>query len=149
MSEYIPVKYFAERAGVTIAAVYNRINNNTLDNYIKVEKGVKMVSDEALDLFTPRKPPKVDHDSIDNSNKADNADSMYKTLESTIALLSVQLEAKDKQLAEANDRLKEALALNHNNQVLLLDKKEEKLLEEPAPIPEPNKSLIEKLMFWK
>lgn len=151
MSEYIPVKDFAERAGVTIAAVYNRINNNTLDNYIKVEKGVKMVSVEALDLFTPRKSAKVDRDSIDNFIKVENADSMYKTLESTILLLSAQLETKDKQLAEVNERLKEALALNHNNQVLLLDKKEEKLLEEqPGPPPEPaKKSFIEKLMFWK
>jgi len=149
MSEYIPVKDFAERACVTIAAVYNRINNNTLDNYIKVEKGVKMVSTEALDLFTPRKSAKVEHDSRDNYNQVDSPDSMYKTLESTIAILSAQLETKDKQLAEANERLKEALALNHNNQVLLLKKQSDKILEEPDPIPEPPKSLIEKLKFWK
>lgn len=50
--EYLPVKEFAEKAGVSIQAVYKRIKAD-LEEYTKEEDGVKLVSLEALELYKP------------------------------------------------------------------------------------------------
>lgn len=147
MGEYIPVKDFADMVGVTIGAVYKQNKDGSIKEYTQGEKGDLRVNTDSVKLFKPRKSSVVDNTQDDFSG-VQSPDLMYTVLQSTIQELSAQLQVKDKQLAKANERLKEALALNHNNQVLLLDKKEEKL-PEPEPPAEPSKSLIEKLMFWK
>ncbi|MDR2939970.1 MAG: hypothetical protein LBV08_06560 [Clostridiales bacterium] len=44
---------------------------------------------------------------------------LVNTLQDTLKILTSQLEIKDKQITELNDRLKEAQELNRNNQILL------------------------------
>ena len=137
MGEYIPVKDFAELIGVTIGAVYKRKKDCSIDEYTREENGIMLIDPDASKLFRPRKSSGVDNTQGDSSG-VERPDLMYNVLQSTIQELSAQLQVKDKQLAEANERLNEAQALNHNNLVLLLEK-QEKLLEEPepsAPAPE-------------
>lgn len=49
--EYINIAKFAEMAGVTKQAVYQRLNKDLL-NYVKVDGKIKMISTAALPLFS-------------------------------------------------------------------------------------------------
>lgn len=48
--EYITISKFAERAGVTVQAVYKRLKTD-LAPFVKVENGVKLVAEDALKCF--------------------------------------------------------------------------------------------------
>lgn len=106
MGEYITIKEFAKRAGVSPQAIYQRIEKD-LKPYFKEVDGKKTLDIKALDLFIL----KADDKHVDNE--------LIKTLQETLKLLSNQLEVKDKQIAELNERLSEANELNRNNQILI------------------------------
>jgi hypothetical protein len=52
--EFYTVAEFAERAGITTQAVYQRLQKD-LGKYCKVESGRKMISSDALELFSGEK----------------------------------------------------------------------------------------------
>ena len=92
MSEYISIKDFAERAGVSTQAVYQRAEKD-LKAFIQVEKGKKVINTAALRLFENKQNSKVDCKVEESSLQA--------VLLETIGVLRAQLEEKDKQLAMA------------------------------------------------
>lgn len=113
--ELLTIKEFAEVAGVSSQAVYQRLTK-TLQPYVVEVNGKKHLKREALELFDGAEQKAenkvVEQDSI-NIDKE-----LIKTLQATITILQGQLETKDKQIAELNERLKDALELN-KGQVLL------------------------------
>lgn len=113
--ELLTIKEFAEAAGVSSQAVYQRLSKS-LQPYVVELNGKKHLKREALELFdgAEQQPGKkdVDKDTI-NLDKE-----LIKTLQATISILQGQLETKDEQIAELNARLKDALELN-KGQVLL------------------------------
>lgn len=113
--ELLTIKEFAEAAGVSSQAVYQRLTK-TLQPYVVEVNGKKHLKREALELFDGAEQKAenkaVEQDSI-NIDKE-----LIKTLQATITILQGQLETKDKQIAELNERLKDALELN-KGQVLL------------------------------
>lgn len=120
MNEYIPIKEFAIRAGVSTQAIYQRLTKD-LQSYFKVIDNKKCLNTSALKLFI-LKP--IDKQTQDTLQEVDN--SLVSTLQGALKVLTAQLEVKDKQLevkdvqiSELNERLKEAQELNRNNQILL------------------------------
>lgn len=104
--DFVPVKEFARRAGVSAQAIYQRIDKD-LKKYCKEVDGKKMLDTSALQLFSLKA----------NEKEVDNG--LIKTLQDTLTVLSSQLESKDRQITELNKRLAEANELNKNNQILI------------------------------
>lgn len=101
MSEYISIKEFAERAGVSTQAIYQRLAKD-LQPYLQVEKGKKRLNIEALRLFNDKELKQVD--CKENTNL--QSEFLIKTLE----VLREQLAEKDKQLEAAAAEKAELLA---------------------------------------
>ena len=93
--EYITVAEFAERAGVTKTAAYDRINKD-LGKYVVEQDGKKMVDTAAL-AFIGRKS------SHDSSNIQDSV-KLIEYLNAEISRLQAEIEKKDRLIAE-KDRL--------------------------------------------
>lgn len=114
-NDLLTIKEFAEAAGVSSQAVYQRLTKS-LQPYVVKVNGKKHLKREALELFEGAEPKaenkEVEQDSI-NLDKE-----LIKTLQATISILQGQLETKDEQIAELNARLKDALDLS-KGQVLL------------------------------
>jgi len=110
MKEYISIKDFALKVGVSPQALYQRLDKD-LKPFLKVVESKKTLNIKALELFTLKEVEQVVDKAVDKD--------LLKTLQATLKVLEGQLEAKDKQIADLNDRLKEAQELNRNNQILL------------------------------
>lgn len=148
--EFLTVPDFAEKAGVTKAGVYNRIKNKELEEYIKLDNGVKMVSIDAIKLFTPRKQGKVDKVEYTelsilelevkySQEKVEILESTIQTLQDQLSILDnqlqvkdVQLANKDKQIEALNDSVKTITALADQAQRLDAASKVEKIVSLPA-----------------
>lgn len=114
--EYISIKEFAERAGVSVQSIYKRLNglNNPLNQYVKLVDNQKMLNISALKEIYDievEQPIQPNHSTLEAVN-----DTLYDTL-------LKQLEVKDNQIQELNERLKEAQkALSQEQQLHLLSK---------------------------
>lgn len=87
-NEYLSIKEFAEKAGVSTQAIYARLAKD-LQPYLKIENGKKSMSIEALTLFdTDEQQPDLSTD-----------------LQLALKCLQAQLETKDKQIAELTTAL--------------------------------------------
>lgn len=100
MSEYISIKEFAERAGVSRQAVYSRIDRD-LSSFVQVDNGKKTLNIKALELFSVKQDCQVDCSSSVNTLQDEITLELIKTLQT-------QLAEKDKQIAELQRQLDEA-----------------------------------------
>lgn len=158
------VPEFAERAGVTKAGVYNRIKNGDLGEYTIVDNGVKMVSVDAIKLFSPRKQNKVDKvDTVELSileltvekekEKVEILQSTIQTLQGQLGILDsqlkekdVQIANKDKQIEDLNDLVKTVTALVDQSQRLNAAEKVEKM---QGLVESPENTTKKWYQFWK
>jgi len=118
------IKEVSRILGISPQAVYKKLNqfNKQLGNELKeVEKNgklVKVVTDKGLEILKGTvEQPRLETDDKQLNN----------LLNETITMLSHQLEVKDKQIQELNDRLREQQELNRNNQVLLRNEQQKAL----------------------
>lgn len=98
--DYISVKEFAERAGVSTQAIYQRIDKD-LQGFCKVVGKKKMLDIAGLELFQKQEP-------LQAESKPLEAD-LLKTMQATLQALTAQLEIKDKQLQQAAEEKAELL----------------------------------------
>lgn len=117
LSGYLTIKEVAERVGKTPQAIYKALNqvDNQFNNYLKVVESKKYLHESILKEFEQESFKPVEQPFNNQLNE-----SLIKTIE----LLSQQLEQKDKQINDLNERLKEAQELNKNQQILLLQEQE-------------------------
>lgn len=135
--QYITVKEFAERAGVSAQAVYKALNKK-LSPYLKEVDGKKMLNIRALREIYGVPETKEDEQNIDNE---------------LISFFKAQLEVKDRQITELQKLLDQQQQLTLKAQIRLemLEQKE----ADPEPTPEadqqPHKSIWEKMreFFYK
>lgn len=111
--DLLTVKEYAEAAGVTQQAVYQRLNKGLSSFVVEVE-GKKYLKRQALEAVQERqefKPikPSVEQDSSKVEQGFNKVDKLIDTLSKTVDLLQGQLEAKDQQISELNKRLEQAL----------------------------------------
>lgn len=157
--EYLSIKQFAEAAGVSPQAIYQRLDKD-FKPYFKVIKGRKSLNREALSLFHGNSFKAVDQP-IDKqfkeplkqveSHNPDNTaihevealKQLTSTLNNTLKVLESQLLIKDAQITALNDQnkalnehLRQSQQLNENNQILLARQQ-----EPPPQIEEPTRKI--------
>jgi len=134
---YLTVKEFAELSGTSTQNIYKRMKTD-LKPYIKLDGNKKTIDTAALKFFQTFEPQPLQPVEINQNAEI-------------IEFLKMQLTARDNQIDRLLDHIRDQdERLKESNQKLnQLQEEKRLLLEEPVPTPEPNKSLIEKLMFWK
>ena len=148
-TEYLSIKDFAKKAGVSQQSLYKRLNNpnNQLNNYVKMVENQKMIDIRALqevygvEVEQPIQP-KVEQ--VEQPIQP-NFDSILSQNQQMIDMLKEQLEAKDKQIENLQKLLDQEQHLNAMNheKILLLESK----LEEPNEV-DPKESDEQQKGFW-
>jgi len=110
MDEYISIKEFASKVGLTSQAIYQRIDKD-LKPFLKLVENKKTLNIKALELFGFKEVEQPIEQGVDKE--------LLKSLQDTLKVLTSQITVKDQQIEALNDRLKEAQELNRNNQILL------------------------------
>lgn len=156
-NEYISVKEFAEKAGISVQAVYKGLNNR-LNQYVKLVDNQKMLNIRALqEVYGIEVEQLIKPELTTNSTEGltNNNDVMIDTLLEQIEVLKneldvkneqikekdKQLKEKDNQIAALNIRLEESHRLLDQQQQLqamekkiqALEDKKENVIVEPAP----------------
>lgn len=98
-NEYLSVKQFSERAGVSSQAVYKQLNNK-LKKFKKVENGKTYVNIRGLSYFVSTNSTNVVQPVEQLSTNVEQP------VEQMIELLKEQLKAKDEQIRALNEQLK-------------------------------------------
>ena len=112
-NEYLSVKQFSERAGVSSQAVYKQLNNK-LKKFKKVENGKTYVNIRGLSCFVSTNSTKVVQPVEQLSTN------VVQPVEQMIELLKEQLKAKD-------ETLKNAMRITENTQILLKNQQEKSM----------------------
>ncbi len=134
--DLLTVKEYAEAAGVSQQAVYQRLNKG-LSSFVVEVKGQKFIKRQALEEAQGQKDSsKVEQDSSKDSSKVEqglnNVDKLLETLSQTVTLLQGQLEVKDQQISELNKRLEQALN-NTSQSHYIAAQAQHKQIAEPEP----------------
>ncbi len=98
--EYLSIKEFAEAAGVSKQAVYQRLTG-TLKPYVSVKDGVKYLNIRALGLY------KGD-DAVKKLKKNNQEESNSVQVDSMVELLKRELDQKNKQIDELHKLLEQS-----------------------------------------
>ena len=145
MSEYISIKEFAERAGVSRQAVYSRIDKD-LSSFVKVDNGKKTIDSAALRLFSVKSVNQVDCSSTVKSLQEEITLELIKTLQNQLAEKDKQLEAAAAEKAELLQRLKDAQQSEQQANALHAGTMQKTLIEAR---PAEKEQAIEKRRGWK
>jgi hypothetical protein len=97
--EYITIKQFAERVGVSNQAVYQRLNKD-LDKYIKVVDNKKMLSIKALELFNVKAVEQANSESLTS-----NSSELTSALKEQIEFLKAENKQKQGQVEQLQEQL--------------------------------------------
>ena len=138
--DLLTVKEYAEAAGVTQQAVYQRLNKG-LTSFVVEVNGKKYLKRQALEALQEKaefKPiqDKVEQDSSKVEQGFNNIDKVLETLSKTVDLLQGQLEIKDQQISELNKRLEQALN-NTTQSHYIAAQAQKQLTSEEQPEVEP------------
>lgn len=134
--DYVTVAEFAKQVGFSRQAIYSRLDKD-LTEFVKVVDNAKMINLDALTLFDKENTCKVIDKQFDNS--------LLITLQATIDVLTKELDIKNVQIKDLNQRLSEAMELNKNNQILIAREQEQLTSASSDGAEEPKKSLLNRL----
>lgn len=118
------VSEVAKLLNVTKQTIYNQINEEDFkENYTEIKsvrgRDIMMITPEGLEILKEK-----------NLKTEENIDSnLIEILNKTILLLENQLNVKDNQIMELNQRLRELSEQNKNNQILIHREQDKLLLE--------------------
>lgn len=109
--KYLTIAEFADRAGVSRQSVYQRVNRNGLDEYLKIDdSGAKRISEEALKLYSNAKTSEVAAETVQDASQAreieESAKDEYLTVEA-IKSLQETVEALRNVIDRQADELKQ------------------------------------------
>lgn len=108
--EYITIAEFAERAGVSKQAVYQRLNKG-LKEYSRVVDDVKMLDSRALAELYGKEPEQGIEQEIDKDSKVNSQENQGNSKvdgqgnQEVMRALLEQLRVKDQQIVDLNARL--------------------------------------------
>lgn len=147
MSEYIPVSEFAKEVGVTTQSIYKR---KGLQPFINKRTTPFTIDIKAFEIYNKKQSstgkPTILNDketTVDNGKQplSTVVDEAFKILSSQLSEKDKQIERLDAQIIALNDHLKakdiqieKLIQLNHQNQVLLLEKKDQPLVAETQTV---------------
>ena len=118
--EYLTIKEFADIAGVSKQAVYQRLTG-TLKPYVNIKDGVKYLNIRALELY------KGD-DAVKKLKKNNQEESNSVQVDSMVELLKRELDQKNKQIDELHKLLEQSqvnLSQAHYRLQLIEDQRNE------------------------
>lgn len=142
-NEYLTVTAFAKAVGTSNQAIYQQLNKR-LKPYYKVIDNKKMINIKAIeDIY--QKAVDTTNQQVFQEKKQELINELkehIKDLQEQLAVARADKEVKDKQIADLNERLAEANALNQNNQILISRQ------QEPAVLPEQTETTPAKQGFW-
>lgn len=98
--EYLTIKEFADAAGVSKQAVYQRLTG-TLKPYVSIKDGVKYLNIRALELYTG-------DDAVKKLKKNNQEESNSVQVDSMVELLKRELDQKNKQIDELHKLLEQS-----------------------------------------
>lgn len=131
--EYLSVREFAARAGVSVQAIYKRLSNENdeLNNWFNEVDGKKTISEEALKLF---QADKSESKSEGDSTSFQPVDNQLTT--KIIDMLQAELEAKNKQIDQLQQLLSQQQQLHAlaEQRILMLESGN---ADEPEDQPDP------------
>lgn len=163
--EYISIKEFAKRAGVSVQSIYKRLNglNNPLNQYIKLVENQKMLNISALEEIygievvqpiqpnhstysTPHSTYSTSHLSNENDKKTEtksktSSRTKSETVSDLVSVLEKELSAKNEQIAHLQKLLDQEQQLRMISEQKLLQIEEDKTVEEGQK--------KKKWQFWK
>lgn len=116
--KYLTIAEFADRAGVSRQSVYQRLNRNGLDEYLKIDdSGAKRISEEALKLYSNAKTSEVTAETVqDASQTRENEESVkdeyltagtIKSLQETVKALQNVVDRQSEELKQKTEMLDE------------------------------------------
>lgn len=127
-NEYLSIKEFADAAGVSKQAVYQRLTG-TLKPYVSIKDGVKYLNIRALELY------KGD-DAVKKLKKNNQEESNSVQVDSMVELLKRELDQKNKQIDELH-KLLEQSQVNLSQMQYRLQLIEDQRNEQPEEKKEP------------
>lgn len=126
--EYLTITEFSRQAGVSRQTVYNRLDS--LGDLVKVDNGVRLLSREALDRFTPNTVHRTRtecKEPVNLSTVDTGKDSIIRQQQGLISSQNEQIRELQAQIVAQNKELTAILQqqteLQRNFQVLLADSK--------------------------
>lgn len=121
--EYISISEFAKRAGVSVQAVYKRLDKD-IQPWLKELNGKKVLNIKALEVFKGEK----------TSTEVESTEAlmrMVSMLEKELEIKNEQIREQSRQISELHDRLKESyLLIDHQQKITAAG-----LLTTPSPEP--------------
>lgn len=116
--KYLTIAEFADRAGVSRQSVYQRLNRNGLDEYLKIdESGARRISEEALKLYSNTKTSEVTAETVQDASQArENEESIkdeyltagaIKSLQETMKALQNVVDRQSEELKQKTEMLDE------------------------------------------
>lgn len=138
--EYLTIKEFADAAGVSKQAVYQRLTG-TLKPYVSVKDGVKYLNIRALELY------KGD-DAVKKLKKNNQEESNSVQVDSMVELLKRELDQKNKQIDELH-KLLEQSQVNLSQAQYRLQLIEEKQMQEQSEADQTEQEPVKKTWWQK
>lgn len=138
--EYLTIKEFADAAGVSKQAVYQRLTG-TLKPYVSIKDGVKYLNIRALELY------KGD-DAVKKLKKNNQEESNSVQFDSIIELLKRELDQKNKQIDELH-KLLEQSQVNLSQAQYRLQLIEEKQMQEQSEADQTEQEPVKKTWWQK
>lgn len=116
--KYLTIAEFADRAGVSRQSVYQRLNRNGLDEYLKIDdSGAKRISEKALKLYSNAKISEVAAETAQDTSQAceseESAKDEYltaeaiKNLQETVKVLQNVVDRQSEELKQKTEMLDE------------------------------------------
>ena len=127
-NEYLSIKEFADAAGVSKQAVYQRLTG-TLKPYVSIKDGVKYLNIRALELYK-------EDDAVKKLKKNNQEESNSVQVDSMVELLKRELDQKNKQITELH-KLLEQSQINLSQAQYRLQLIEDQRNEQPEEKKEP------------
>lgn len=127
-NEYLSIKEFADAAGVSKQAVYQRLTG-TLKPYVSIKDGVKYLNIRALELYK-------EDDAVKKLKKNNQEESNSVQVDSMVELLKRELDQKNKQIDELH-KLLEQSQVNLSQMQYRLQLIEDQRNEQPEEKKEP------------
>ena len=116
--KYYSVLEFAEMVNVSVQSIYQRIKktDDDIHRYIKLQKGKRYISEKAVEIYNKDLTAGAEEEKAEKQNDLNEIAEIYKK---QVEYLTAEIEVKNKQIEELQERLKASSERETNYQQLL------------------------------
>ena len=116
--KYYSVSEFAEMVNVSVQSIYQRIKktDDDIHRYIKFQKGKRYISEKAVEIYNKDLTAGAEEEKTEKQSEQNEIAEIYKK---QVEYLTAEIEVKNKQIEELQERLKASSERETNYQQLL------------------------------